>query len=580
MLKKIFHRVENVLAVLSLLVMAVLPTIDLLLRNTIGTTISGSSSFVQNLTLWVTFVGAMLASRTNGHLTLSATDTPLHKKLSKITQPFSGIVSVAVSSGLFWASILLVRAEYEGGLLIAGWLPLWIVEAIMPLAFTVMTIRFAISHPDGLRNKLISSTGILLAALIGFSLFPYIDYLFIPLFVILIISALAGVPIFIVLGGLALLLFFHDGVPVASISVETYRIVASPTIPAIPLFTLAGYILAEGNASKRLVRLFNALFGWLPGGPAIATILVCTFFTTFTGASGVTILALGGILLPVLLQCGYKKDFSIGLLTSAGSLGLLFPPSLPMILYGVFSHTSIVAMFKAGLLPGAFMVMAVIVYAICKSKKEGLTLGSFSGGTAAASLWEAKWDLGLPVVIIFGIFGGYCTLVEAAALSAVYAIFVECVVHREMSIFKQLPDALLKCATTVGGVMVIVGVAMGLAGYLVDAEIPARAAELAKEHIESKWAFLLFLNLGLLVVGCLMDIFSALVVVVPLVIPIGNAFGIDPVHLGIIFIANLELGYLTPPVGMNLFFSSYRFGEPLTRVYRYALPSYINEGIQ
>jgi tripartite ATP-independent transporter DctM subunit len=572
MIKKILHRVENVLAVLSLLVMAFLPTVDLLLRNTIGTTISGSSSFVQNLTLWVTFVGAMLASRTNGHLTLSAADTPLHKKLSKITQPFSGVVSVAVSSGLFWASFLLVRAEYEGGVLMAGWLPLWIVEAIMPLAFAVMTIRFAISQPEGLRNRLISSMGIPLAALIGFPLLPFIDYLFIPVFVTLIFSALAGVPIFIVLGGLALLLFFHDGVPVASIPVETYRIVASPTIPAIPLFTLAGYMLAEGNASKRLVRLFNALFGWLPGGPAVATILVCTFFTTFTGASGVTILALGGILLPVLLQCGYKKDFSIGLIASAGSLGLLFPPSLPLILYGVFSHTSIVELFKVGLLPGAFMVTAVAVYAIYKSKKEGLTLGSPSGRAASSSLWYAKWDMGLPVVIIFGIFGGYCTIVEAAALSAVYAIFVECIVHREMSIFKQLPATLLKCATTVGGVMVIVGVAMGLAGYLVDAEIPARITELAKEHIKSRWAFLLFLNLFLIVVGCLMDIFSALVVVVPLVIPIGNAFGIDPVHLGIIFIANLELGYLTPPVGMNLFFSSYRFGEPLTRVYRYALP--------
>jgi tripartite ATP-independent transporter DctM subunit len=274
----------------------------------------------------------------------------------------------------------------------------------------------------------------------------------------------------------------------------------------------------------------------------------------------------------VLIQCGYRKEFAIGLLTCAGSLGLLFPPSLPMILYGVFSHTSIVEMFRAGILPGSFMVLSVIAYAVWKSKATGISRDAFSLQEAASSFWESKWDLGLPVVIIVGIFGGFCTLVEAAALSAVYAIAVECFIHREMSILRQLPQAVLKCATMVGGVMIIVGVAMGLAGYLVDAEIPSRAAQLAKEHISSRVAFLLVLNVGLLLVGCLMDIFSALVVVVPLVVPMGAAFGIDPVHLGIIFIANLELGYLTPPVGMNLFFSSYRFNEPLTKVYSYTWP--------
>jgi tripartite ATP-independent transporter DctM subunit len=552
--------------------MALLPVTDLILRNAAGVTIPGSSSYVQNLTLWVSFAGAMLASRTKGHLTLTAANNAFGGKIQNLVIPVRGLVSTAVSSGLFLASLNLVEAEFRGGLSLGGWLPLWMVEAVMPLSFAVMAFRFAVSHPEGLRNKLISSMGVPVAAAVGLFLFPYMGYLFIPLFLLLIVSALAGVPIFVVLGGLALLLFFHDGVPVASIPVETYRIVASPTIPTIPLFTLAGYVLAEGSASKRLVRLFSALFDWLPGGPAIAAIVVCTFFTTFTGASGVTILAMGGLLLPVLLKCGYRKEFSIGLLTSAGSLGLLFPPSLPMILYGVFSHTSIIEMFKAGLLPGAFMVMALIAYTLRESKRRGLGRGSFSAREAAASVWESKWDLGLPVVIIVGIFGGFCTLVEAAALSAVYAIAIECLAHREMSVLRKMPEALLKCAATVGGVMIIVSVAMGLAGYLVDAEIPSRAAELAKTHIESKALFLLFLNLGLLAVGCLMDIFSALVVVVPLVVPIGIAFGIDPVHLGIIFIANLELGYLTPPVGMNLFFSSYRFGEPVTKIYKDTLP--------
>jgi tripartite ATP-independent transporter DctM subunit len=571
-MKGILERIEDALAAGSLLVMAILPFTDLLLRHTTGTTISGLSSYVQNLTLWATFMGAMLASRTHRHLTLTAVKTPITKPLGNKANAIRGLISSAVCTGLFWASLQLVIVEYQGGLSIADWLPLWTIEAVMPLSFTAMTVRFTLIHPEGKTNKAIALMGIPLAALTGFLLYPFMHVLFLPLLIILILSSFIGVPIFAVLGGLTLLLFFKDGVPVAAIPVETYRIVASPTIPTIPLFTLAGYVLAEGQSSKRIVRLFRALFGWMPGGAAIATVLVCTFFTTFTGASGVTILALGGILLPVLLQSGYEKGFAIGLLTRAGSMGLLFPPSLPMILYGVFSHTSIVELFKAGLLPGLFMVLTVVAYAVWKSRKTGLALETFSLSEAGFSLWESKWDLGLPVVIIVGIFGGFCTLVEAAALSAVYAITVECFIHREMSIFWKLPQAVLKCSAMVGGVMIIVGVAMGLAGYMVDAEIPAHAAQLAKEHISSKVTFLLILNIGLLLVGCLMDIFSALVVVVPLVVPMGAAFGIDPVHLGIIFIANLELGYLTPPVGMNLFFSSYRFNEPLTKIYGYTWP--------
>jgi C4-dicarboxylate transporter DctM subunit len=570
--KRLIHRVENLLAACSLLVMAVLPAADMALRHAASVTIPASTSIVQNLTLWVTFLGAMLASREGGHLAMTAPESLWQGKMSKILRPIRAAVSAAVSSALFWASLNLVIAEKAGAVAIGGWLPLWVVEAVMPLAFSVMTFRFAFVQPEEPHEKLAGVAGVALTAAIGFFLFTYMKYLFPPVFVILVLSALAGVPIFAILGGLALLLFYHDGVPTASVAVETYRIVASPTLPAIPLFTLAGYVLAGGKASQRLVRLLRALFEWLPGGPAVAAIIVCTFFTTFTGASGVTILALGGLLLPVLVECGYTREFSIGLLTAAGSLGLLFPPSLPMILYGVFSHTSIIEMFKAGVVPGFLMVLSVIVFTMRENRRLKIKRGRFSARESVASLWESKWDLGLPVVIIVGIFGGYSTLVEAAALSAVYAIVVECAVHREMRVFKDLPSLLAKCSAMVGGVMVIVGVAMGLAGYLVDAEVPARATELARTLITSKVAFLMFLNIGLLVVGCLMDIFSALVVVVPLVVPVGVAFGISPVHLGIVFIANLELGYLTPPVGMNLFFSSYRFGEPVTRIYRNTLP--------
>jgi tripartite ATP-independent transporter DctM subunit len=389
------------------------------------------------------------------------------------------------------------------------------------------------------------------------------------------LAALFGAPIFIVLGGAAILLFFAEGVPIASIPVETYRIVVSPSIPTIPLFTLAGYILAEGKASQRLVRLFRALFGWLPGGLAIAATFVCAFFTTFTGASGVTILALGGLMLPALLQNGYREKFSLGLLTATGSLGLLFPPSLAVILYGVVAHVPIPDLFKAGVLPGLLMILFIGLFGIREGLRSKAARSPFDFREAASALWESKWEILLPIVALVAVFGGFCTLIEAAAITVVYALISETVIHRELHLTRDLPGVLLKCVALIGGVFVILGVAMGLTNYLVDAQIPMKAAEFVQAHIHSKIIFLLALNFFLLVVGCLMDIFSATVVVVPLILPISQAFGIHPLHLGMIFLANLELGYLTPPVGMNLFLASYRFEKPLVQIYRNAIPFFL-----
>ncbi len=386
---------------------------------------------------------------------------------------------------------------------------------------------------------------------------------------------MVGAPIFVVLGGVALLLFFADAVPVASIPVETYRIVVSPSLPTIPLFTLTGYILAEGGASRRLVRLFRALFGWMPGGLAIAATLVCAFFTTFTGASGVTILALGGLLLPVLIKNGYPERFSVGLLTATGSLGLLFPPSLAVILYGVVAHVPIQDLFKAGIVPGFLLVAAISIFVVREGLRSKVPRPAFDVWEMATAVWESKWEILLPVVALVAIFGGFCTLIEAAAITVVYALVVETVIHRELHITRDLPRVLLQCITLIGGVFVILGVAMGLTNYLVDAEVPMKAAEWVQAHIHSRVLFLLVLNLFLLIVGALMDIFSAIVVVVPLILPIGQAFGIHPLHLGMIFLANLELGYLTPPVGMNLFLASYRFDKPLVQVYRHAIPFFL-----
>ena len=565
------RRTEDGLTVAALLLMGVLPVLELFLRTFFHTGIPGTSGYVQNLTLWVGFLGAMIASREGRHLNLSTGMVILPPRLQGIATALTATVSTAVASGLCWASLQFVRVEMESPANIAGWLPIWVVEAILPVSFAIITLRFVL-QAGGWRARALAFLGIPAAVVIGFLLESHAPQLVWPAIAGLVGAAVIGAPIFVLLGGAALLLFFAEGVPVAAIPVETYRIVVSPAIPTIPLFTLTGYLLAEGGASQRLVRLFRAFFGWMPGGLAIVTTLVCAFFTTFTGASGITILALGGLLLPVLQKDGYSEQFSLGLLTATGSIGLLFPPSLAVILYGVVAHVPITDLFKAGILPGMLMVTAVCLFGMRKGIRAKTPRPPFDAREAAAALWESKWEVLLPVVALVGIFGGYTTLIEAAAITVVYALVTETLIHRELHLIRDLPRVLIKCVTLIGGVFVILGVAMGLTNYLVDAEVPMHAAAWVQAHVHSRILFLMCLNVFLLIVGCLMDIFSAIVVVVPLILPISQVFGIHPLHLGMIFLANLELGYLTPPVGMNLFLASYRFEKPLVHIYRDVFP--------
>jgi tripartite ATP-independent transporter DctM subunit len=368
------------------------------------------------------------------------------------------------------------------------------------------------------------------------------------------------------------LLFWNEWGVMAAIPAETYRLVVHPMLPTLPLFTLAGYFFAEGGASRRLVRVFRAWFGWIPGGTPLVAVLVCAFFTSFTGGSGVTILALGGLLFPMLIKDLYDRKFSTGLLTATGSIGLLFPPSLPVILYGVRAQAPIDRLFLAGIVPGLFLVAIVAVWGVRQGIISRTERVRFSWQEAGQALWRAKWEVLTPLIVLMGLFGGVATLVETAAITAVYAFLIEVVVYRDLKLTKDVMPTIVKCATLVGGVLIIMGVAMGLTSYLVDAQIPSRALAWVQAHISSKLVFLLALNGALLVVGAIMDIFSAIIVVVPLIAPMGLAFGIDPVHLGIIFLVNLELGYLTPPVGMNLFLSSYRFETPLPKIYLSVIP--------
>jgi tripartite ATP-independent transporter DctM subunit len=389
---------------------------------------------------------------------------------------------------------------------------------------------------------------------------------------VILILAIIGMPLYTVLGGAGLVLFYTAEIPIAAIPAEAYRIVTQPVLPSIPLFALAGTVLAAGEAPRRLVRLVQAWTSWLAGGPSLSTVVACAIFTALTGASGVTILALGGLLLPIMLAVKHKEQFGIGLLTASGSVGLLFPPSLPVILYGIYGRVPIDRLFLSAFVPGLLLVAMLAGSSLYMGRHRKLLRTKFEMREALAATWSAKGYLLLPVVVLVGLFGGMLTLVETAALTAFWAILLETVFHRRLDLSRDLPKAMIESSVVVGALLAVMGLALGLVSYMVDAEIPQRATEWVQSAIHSKLVFLLVLNVILLVVGAFMDIYSAILIVVPLIVPIGVAFGIDPAHLGVIFLANLELGYLTPPVGMNLFLASLRFKCPLLKIWRTVIP--------
>ncbi|MBI4418295.1 MAG: TRAP transporter large permease [Ignavibacteriales bacterium] len=389
--------------------------------------------------------------------------------------------------------------------------------------------------------------------------------------VILILLALLGAPLFTIIGGIALVAFDREGIDTSSVIIELYRIAETPTLIAIPLFTFAGYLLAEGRSPQRLLTLARAMFGWIPGGLAIVVLAICAFFTAFTGASGVTIVALGGITLPILMKELYPERFSLGLVTASGSIGLLFPPSLPIILYGIIAEVSIDQLFVAGVIPGLLLVSFVAMYSVRVGVRTRVPRISFSWPNLWSAIRGAAWEIPLPFIIVGGIYGGAFTATEASAVTAFYVLIVVTFVYRDMHLFRDVPRVMKESMILVGSILAILGTALGLTNYLIDKEVPQRLFEFVQSNVDSKVTFLLILNLFLLIVGMMMDIFSAIIVVVPLILPIARAFQIDPLHLGIIFLTNLEIGYLTPPVGLNLFLSSLRFEKPILEVARSVL---------
>jgi tripartite ATP-independent transporter DctM subunit len=391
------------------------------------------------------------------------------------------------------------------------------------------------------------------------------------LIILILLFLFFGAPIFAVVSGLGLFLLFSGQIDSSAMIIEMYRMATTPVLVAIPLFTFAGYLLSESGAAKRLVRLSDAILGWLPGGLSIIALITCATFTALTGATGLTIIALGGILFPAMLRSRYPEKFSLGLLTTSGTLGLLFPPSLPLIIYAIVAKVGINQLFLAGILPGTLLVILLSAFSVQKAISAEVPRTKFSGSEVFKALKEAIWELPLPIVVLGGIYSGYFAVSEAAAITAAYVLLIEVIIYRDIK-WRELPQIMRKSMVLVGGLLIILGAALGLTNYLIDEQLPMKLLDFFKAHIVSPYIFLIVLNFFLLAVGCTMGIFSALTVVVPLVSPIAHAYGIHPVHLGIIFLTNLEIGASIPPLGINLFISSIRFEKPVLRLYVASLP--------
>lgn len=388
---------------------------------------------------------------------------------------------------------------------------------------------------------------------------------------LLLLLALLGAPLFAVIAASAMLGFWREEIDLSVVGIEFFGLSETPVLVAIPLFTFAGFLLSEGQAPRRLVRLSQALLGWLPGGLAMIALAACSLFTAFTGASGVTIIALGALLFPALAEAGYEKRFSLGLITTSGSLGLLFAPSLPLILYGVVAEASIDDLFIAGLMPGLLMLALLCAYSYWRNRHLRVDRGAASGADVVAALRDAKWDLPLPIVVLGGIYGGLFAVSEAAAVTALYVMVVELMILREIR-WRDLPRIVREAMMLVGAILMILGMSLASTNYLIDIGVPQRLFELISQLVEGPNTFLLALLVFLLILGAFLDIFSATVLVVPLILPVALEYGIHPIHLGIVFLAAMELGYLTPPVGLNLFISSHRFDKDITEVYLATVP--------
>jgi tripartite ATP-independent transporter DctM subunit len=587
---EVLRRLEQGLGYASLICLALLPVADAAARILFKTGIPASNGLTVHCLLVAGLVSGMLAAKTGDHLSIALIANfggpRIKQRFSLATKLLSAYILIQIA----WCSLSFVLIGLSPWRMIA-FIPNQIFALIIPVGYGVMAFRFAWSAPA--KGKLLPVLALLLGTVgslpmlakifWGFDvpdrLYTLIDwwyivpyYLKVPGVILLLAAALAGTPLFVIMGGLALLLIQAAGGEVDVAANQVYTTLTKDSFIAIPLFTLVGFFLSESKAGERLVHTFRSLFSWMPGGMIIVTVIICAFFASFTGASGVTILALGGILYTVLTEhVRYPERFSIGLLTSVGSIGLLFPPSIPMILVGTATMTNVFHVFLGGIIPGLILVLGVIIFGIIASVKTKIPVEPFNLSKARSALRGSAFEIFLPFLLIGGYFSGFLSLIEIGGVAVLYIFIVEVLIHRDIPL-RDLGRVFSKAIPIIGGVLSILALSQALSYYIVDTQVPEALVRWMQGAITSKYLFLLILNLSLLVVGCLMDIFSAILIVLPLIVPLGTAYGIDPVHLGIIFITNLEVGFLTPPVGMNLFLAAYRFHKPFEAICRDVFP--------
>jgi tripartite ATP-independent transporter DctM subunit len=591
----------------ALILMALLPAAEILIRP-FGGVLPASQGIMTHLFLTAGLFAAMLTTGANEHISIAVVQYIRNEKLKKVMAAVTGLISAFVVTNLFWDSLSFLKYGLSGRPI--GFIPDRIFALAMPIAYAVMAFRFARLVYRGSGKG--AAKGLIVPAILSVVLgtvtslpaiakllwntgvpepfFSWVNVLYdgawyagTPVILLLIAAALSGTPIFVVIGGIALVMLQAGGGEPEAAPIQIYSALTEADIIAIPLFTLTGFFLSESKAGERLVYAFRSLFSWLPGGMIVATVVICAFFTSFTGASGVTILALGGILYTILAEKSkYPEKFSIGLLTSVGGIGLLFPPSLPIILVGSTTNSilyfmgetiehSIIDFFLGAIIPGIILVLAMIIFGIAASVKVKIPVEPFSLKEAGKALKGSILEIFLPVILVAGYFSSLLTLVQVSAVSVIYVFIAEVLINKDIAL-GDVKKVFFKAVPIIGGVLSILAMAKALSYAIIDSQIPENFAAWMQATVNSKYLFLLLLNLALLVVGCLMDIFSAILVVLPLIVPLGQVYGIDPIHLGIIFIINLEVGFLTPPVGMNLFLASYRFKRPFMDICRFVLP--------
>ena len=590
---------ENIICFGSLSLLALLPFLELILRQ-FNLTISGSNALISHFFLATGFFAAMMTARTGDHISITAVQFIRNEKVKQILSITCTVISVFLLSILVWNCISFIKYALVGRQITI--LSDKIFAAAMPLGYAVIAIRFILLLKSW-REKTLAVIALLVGCfaalpaitkvLWGFDppepFFSWVNMLYdaamivnVPVILFLIIAGLAGMPIFAVIGGIAMIMLQAAGREPEVTAIQIYSALTDTDIIAIPLFTLTGFFLSESKAGERLVRTFKIFFGWMPGGIIIATVIICAFFSSFTGASGVTILALGGILFTILNDNKYPEKFSVGMLTSVGGIGLMFPPSLPIILVASSSMTilhfmnipteyNIVHFFIGAIIPGIILVLAMIITSFVLSAKVKIPSEKFNSKDALNSLIDSIFEILLPFILIAGYFSGILNLVEVAAVSVIYVVIVEVFIKKDITI-PGIPNVFFKAVPIIGGILAILAMAKALSYAFIDSGVPETFTFWMQNAINSKYVFLLLLNIILLILGCVMDIFSAILVLLPLIVPLGHAYGIDPLHLGIIFIINLEAGFLTPPVGINLFLASYRFNKPFMQICGYVAP--------